>query len=173
MAWHQPGYKPWFEPMMVILPKHICVTRPQWVNRERKREITVCPLFHTKPLPKPNTHCLISKTHRVSSISFKKMLLKLSLPSCHHLDLGDNEIESKNGSETYGARASFLTSINTLRPRQKGQNFADNIFKHIFSYENCCILIKIALKFVTMTTFMLGHTFSNKKVGSESRKFIP
>ena len=27
-----PGYKPLSEPMMVGLPTHICVSRPQWVN---------------------------------------------------------------------------------------------------------------------------------------------
>ena len=32
MAWRQPGDKPLFEPMMVRLPTHICVTRPQWVK---------------------------------------------------------------------------------------------------------------------------------------------
>ena len=32
MAWHPPGDKPLSEPMMVSLPTHICVTRPQWVN---------------------------------------------------------------------------------------------------------------------------------------------
>ena len=32
MAWHHPGDKPLSEPMMVRLPTHICVTRPQWVN---------------------------------------------------------------------------------------------------------------------------------------------
>ena len=33
MAWCRPGDKPLSEPMMVRLPMHICVTRPQWVNR--------------------------------------------------------------------------------------------------------------------------------------------
>ena len=32
MAWRRPGDKPLSEPMMVRLPTHICVTRPQWVN---------------------------------------------------------------------------------------------------------------------------------------------
>ena len=32
MAWRRPGDKPLFEPMMVSLPTHICVTRPQWVK---------------------------------------------------------------------------------------------------------------------------------------------
>ena len=32
MAWHRLGDKPLSEPMMVSLPTHICVTRPQWVK---------------------------------------------------------------------------------------------------------------------------------------------
>ena len=33
MAWRRPGDKPLSQPMMVSLPTHICVTRPQWVNK--------------------------------------------------------------------------------------------------------------------------------------------
>ena len=32
MAWRRSGDKPLSEPIMVSLPTHICVTRPQWVN---------------------------------------------------------------------------------------------------------------------------------------------
>ena len=32
MAWRRPGDKPLFEPMVVRLPTHIYVTRPQWVK---------------------------------------------------------------------------------------------------------------------------------------------
>ena len=32
MAWRRSGDKPLSEPMMVSLPTHICVTRPQWVK---------------------------------------------------------------------------------------------------------------------------------------------
>ena len=32
MAWRRPGDKPLSEPMMIKLPTHICVTRPQWVT---------------------------------------------------------------------------------------------------------------------------------------------
>ena len=32
MAWRRPGDKPLSEPMMVRLPIHICVIRPQWVT---------------------------------------------------------------------------------------------------------------------------------------------
>ena len=33
MAWRRPGDKPLSEPIMVRLPTHICVARPQWVKR--------------------------------------------------------------------------------------------------------------------------------------------
>ena len=33
MAWHRPGDKPLSELMMVSGLTHICVTRPQWVNK--------------------------------------------------------------------------------------------------------------------------------------------
>ena len=33
MAWCWPGDKPLSETMLVFVPTHICVTRPQWVNR--------------------------------------------------------------------------------------------------------------------------------------------
>ena len=39
-------------------------------------------------------------------------------------------------------------SFNTLRPRQNGQNFPDDIFKCIFVNENVWLSIKISLKFV-------------------------
>ena len=38
--------------------------------------------------------------------------------------------------------------FNTLRPRQNGRHFADEIFKRIFLNENVEISIKISLKFV-------------------------
>ena len=41
-----------------------------------------------------------------------------------------------------------ILHINTLRPRQDGRHFADDIFTCIFFNENCCILIKFSLKYV-------------------------
>ena len=38
--------------------------------------------------------------------------------------------------------------MNTLRPRQNGRHFADDIFKCIFLNENAWISLKISLKFV-------------------------
>ena len=42
----------------------------------------------------------------------------------------------------------FKHVFNTLRPRQNGRHFADDIFKCIFLNENVWIPIKISLKFV-------------------------
>ena len=41
-----------------------------------------------------------------------------------------------------------VSEINTLRPRQNGRHFADDIFKCIFLNENVWILIKTSMKFV-------------------------
>ena len=38
--------------------------------------------------------------------------------------------------------------FNTLRPRQNGCHFPDNIFKVIFFYENCWVLFQISLKYI-------------------------
>ena len=38
MAWRRPGDKPLSEPMMVSLPTLMCVTRPQWVKTQRRRD---------------------------------------------------------------------------------------------------------------------------------------
>ena len=42
----------------------------------------------------------------------------------------------------------WVTWLNTLRPRQNGRHFADDIFKCIFLNENAWISLKISLKFV-------------------------
>ena len=40
--------------------------------------------------------------------------------------------------------------LNTLRSRQNGHHFQDNIFKYIFLNKNPCILITISLKFASL-----------------------
>ena len=42
-----------------------------------------------------------------------------------------------------------VTLVITLRLRQSGRHFADDISKITFLYEICCILIKISMKFFT------------------------
>ena len=50
--------------------------------------------------------------------------------------------------------------VNSLRPRQNGRHFADDIFKRIFFNENFRIPIKISLKFVPKG--------SNSSIGSDN-----
>ena len=48
MVWRRPGDKPLSEPVMARLPTHICVTRPQWVNKQASFwwfETTWCCVF--------------------------------------------------------------------------------------------------------------------------------
>ena len=46
MVWRRPGAKPLSEPMMVSLLKHICVTRPQWVNITTETDLFLLLLHH-------------------------------------------------------------------------------------------------------------------------------
>ena len=51
MAWRRPGDKPLSEPMLVSLPTHICVTRPQWVNSSPPGQYGPrCPLSPKRPI---------------------------------------------------------------------------------------------------------------------------
>ena len=46
------------------------------------------------------------------------------------------------------SRGRWVNTFNTLRPRQNGRHFADDMFKCIFLTENVWISIEISLKFV-------------------------
>ena len=49
MAWRRPGNKPLSETMMDSSLTHICVTRPQWVNRRCfQNEWVICAAFLTR-----------------------------------------------------------------------------------------------------------------------------
>ena len=53
-----------------------------------------------------------------------------------------------NHNTWYNEHKEYIISLNTLRPRQNGHHFRDDIFKCIFLNENAWISIKISLKFV-------------------------
>ena len=55
---------------------------------------------------------------------------------------------SKKHDITFGDVKSHTALFDTLRPRNNGRHFADDIFKCIFLNENVFISIKISLKFV-------------------------
>ena len=71
MACRRPGDKPLSEPMMVNLPSHICVTRPQWVKGKGLIIKFHCYMFsviaHPCPLLHPDhqTHSCLSLMVRV------------------------------------------------------------------------------------------------------------
>ena len=46
MAWRRLGDKPLYEPMMVSLLTHICVTRPQWVQSFYLQWLNPCWIFY-------------------------------------------------------------------------------------------------------------------------------
>ena len=67
MAWRRPGDKPLSEPMMVSLPMHICVTRPQWVNVKAICIFTILHYRFDKTFEKwMTTPWLYQYTHYVS-----------------------------------------------------------------------------------------------------------
>ena len=57
-------------------------------------------------------------------------------------------LDRKTGPYKNEAAMKIAVYLNTLRPRQNGRHFADNIFKGIFLNENIWILIRFSLKFV-------------------------
>ena len=75
MAWRRPGDKPLSEPMMVNLPTHICVTRPQWVKavwwRQSKGKWLIkegcCDTIHWQYMGLINWHHTHIYRHRFNS----------------------------------------------------------------------------------------------------------
>ena len=70
----------------------------------------------------------------------------------HYIAINIHSHKHKNDSVTMGAwnPGGLLgsKSVNTLRPRQNGRHFADDLLKCIFLNENLCNSIQISLKFV-------------------------
>ena len=74
MAWRRPGDKPLSEPMMVNLPTHICVTRPQWVKSRVQTWSSQClKMFQHIKMPSPNSPGF-RETSAKASIKIKLIL---------------------------------------------------------------------------------------------------
>ena len=89
MAWRRSGDKPSSEPMVVRLLKHICVTRPQWVNNyENSMYVDVkLKLIHIQPLLPLFTknkwsYCRISKKSRSRDIGCSHYCITLNFDMC-------------------------------------------------------------------------------------------
>ena len=117
MAWRRPGDKLLSEPMMVRLPTHICVTRPQSVNQN-------------------------------TNFSSNELYLTISPANFGHVIQTSMCWISCQQKCYFGECAALYWAFNTMRPRQNGCHFADDIFKCIFLNENYFISIQISLKYV-------------------------
>ena len=104
-----------------------------------------------------NSHIFIQENAFENVIC--KMSAIVSRPHCVKLDLCSIMTDMcfcfmvckslcANLHNTFQKRCYDLRHINTLRPRQNGRHFTDDIFKCIFLNKNVWILIKISLKFV-------------------------
>ena len=88
---------------------------------------------------------LFMVTHALNTLKILQPCTNIKI--CHHdMELWNFKCfqyvcKSATGSNIPGR-------LNTLRPRQDGRYFADDIFKCIFFNENGCILIKCSLKYV-------------------------
>ena len=120
MAWYLRGDKPLSEPMMGSLLMHICVPLPQWVNS----------LWHSSAIWQHRSGstlvqimawCLMAPGHYLN-----QCWLLINRVLCNTLNAHDNDNYYVFENHT----------INTLRPRQDGRHFPDDIFKCIFLNEN-------------------------------------
>ena len=122
MAWRRLGDKPLSEPMMVRLPTHICVTRPQWVKPMTNQESGI---FIRGNLQ----YMQMTK----GDIQFLLYMLMWSW-WFHRLNPVPNWYLCRHLFNHY--------------PGQNGRHFADDIFRCNFVNEMFLILIQISFKFV-------------------------
>ena len=163
MAWRRPGDKPLSEPMMVRLPTHICVTRPQWVKNNLHRkfkqngnifihenafENVICKM--TAILFK---HQWVNKwwyiVHWTQGNRHQKNLI-FSSKKIYFLCLFWPYIKMQSTWDLSILLLQTMTCLpvfHTLRQRQNSRHFPDNT-EYIFLNEKVWILLKISLKFV-------------------------
>ena len=73
----------------------------------------------------------------IASISSRPQWVKTLRPQCSEAISLSVSVHKQSIMQNRLSRHSFIF---TLRPRQNGRHFADDISKLIFLYENCCIL---------------------------------
>ena len=79
-----------------------------------------------------------------------------------------------NVSHGYNKSWGNNNCCNTLRPRQNGRHFPDDICKRIVMNKNCCILMKVSLKFVPQLRldYLQSNTGSDNDSAPARRKTI-
>ena len=136
MAWRRSDDKPLSEPMMVCLLMHICVARPQWVNTLNP---DYCNLIQIAPK-------FVSKGSIYSKSSLVQMIAWCQIGAKPFPDPVMTQFTNLYNVSPYLVAVSLqlyqfsicplcTVFFNTLRPRENGFHFPDNIFKCIFLNE--------------------------------------
>ena len=123
MAWRRPGDKPLSEPMMVSLPMHICVTRPQWVNQQALKRIGKPCVAQSRTFPE----------NEVSTIAADALAPSIARSSTTIVLTPQDKLS---------------LSLTHLPLDKMAANLADDIFKCIFLNEYNRIQIQISLNLV-------------------------
>ena len=97
MAWRRSGDKPLSEPMVVSLPTHICVTRPQWVQNETVKSHLYCYISTFMSL---NSSWILRFFIRLKTRTWRRNLLDRGI---YRLDLCLAHCRQHNGSPPYVA----------------------------------------------------------------------
>ena len=110
----RPGDKPLYEPMMVNLPTHICVTRPQWANIRVLRyfcvlvgRLELCPLIDENVIN--SVHWNV-KTSYLTLWSALCLLMPQLRQVWGHLQVNNSYIRAPYGWHEYGIQGLYLWS---------------------------------------------------------------
>ena len=138
-------------------------------NASNAENVSVWRLFSAKPLPDANAKLLFigpsgrnfsEIRSKYKTFHSRKCILKCHLRSGGHFVQGERvKLPWKSGPGwsvlfkmfrvlVIQCIVQLIRRYSTLRPRQNGRHFTDDIFKCIFLNENARISLKISLKFV-------------------------
>ena len=129
MAWCRPGDKPLSETMMVKLPTHIYVPRPQWIKWSIPAVVRT------------------SKSYNWIQIDLKFCQVWMMIMIFVNICISDDLFQQLR-FESSALGCAWVYWFNTSRPKQNGRHFADDILICSFFNENARISLKISLKFV-------------------------
>ena len=139
MAWRRPGDKPLTEPMMVRLPTHICVFRPQRVNTYHAHYISLAAASMIQMRLLARLFCITSP---IVSLVFTKR-------DFH--DLNNTRVI------THVTAPSFLERLYIMLELLARETKDTRVSLYIFKGENHCNLLRVA-KSHYIFAFFLGCT---------------
>ena len=145
MAWRRPGDKPLSEPMMVSLPTHIGVTRPQWVKKEQI-DLTVIEWHHQQEfgcltgIPtrarRANDHAVAHLLCQDSSIELEMAQISPAVTSRVTASARISVFDRNSRKEPIGLlpRCCTPTMVNWLHRAWDGMNF---LMKRLWRHKDC------------------------------------